>query len=599
MYAIPSSRTIDWSYCGIPGGIPVRETVYDPHSYGDGTTLHSGDMSSANINTAISDCPSGQVVVLPTGAYTGINIDIGSKASATLRGQGPRNGSAGTKLTCSSGGNVIVSDEVYFPSFTGGEAGFANPHIHLDSGYTKGSTSVVLSADPTADYNVGNLMQICQIDDNVLVFRRFSQWKGNTNLRFTCRITGLSGTGNRTIAFTPPLPCDFAAGQTPTTYILPGGPGPSLFGVESMTLDANGGDGADIYGADRCWFKKVEVTNGGINDGHIIWHDSSQCEMRTNYIHHASGWPTESEGYGTYLWYGCSSFLIEDNIGYRTAMAVLMTSASGCAVTFNHFYELGRASTTWTVAGMHCNHGAHSIMNLWEGNSTERFQNDGYHGSGSHQTLFRNNIHGYNPSKTYERQLVDLAKASYYHNIVGNILGAASWNADYYDGAAEMGHDEGAIYTLGFPNADNSHCDPEDDETPFANWPDSPAVWPDPRVASTLIRHANFDYYNDATQWSDADHDIPNSLLYSSKPSWFGALAWPPIGPDVGGYVTSTPAKARWDAYVISGDIDDLFADQPEGSDIDLPVSGVLGTGTIGAVSTGRVVTLSGRFAPG
>jgi hypothetical protein len=280
-------------------------------------------------------------------------------------------------------------------------------------------------------------------------------------------------------------------------------------------------------------------------------------------------------------------------------MSVLMTGAAGCAVTYNYFWNLGRDNATWTVAGMHCNHGAHSIMNLWEGNMTERFQNDGYHGSGSHQTLFRNNIHGVNPTASNERQLIDLAKASYYHNVVGNILGDSTWNADYYDGDPEMGHDEGAIYTLGFPNADNSHCDSGDDETPFENWPDDPPSWPDSRVASTLIRHANFDYYNDATQYSDADHSIPNSLLYTSKPSWFGALAWPPIGPDVGGYVTSTPAKARWDAYVISGNIDDLFADQEDGSDLNLPVTGVSGTASVGTGSPSRSLALNGRFAPG
>lgn len=47
-----------------------------------------------------------------------------------------------------------------------------------------------------------------------------------------------------------------------------------------------------------------------------------------------------------------------------------------------------------------------------------------------------------------------------------------------------------------------------------------------------------------------ADHVLPNSLYLSSKPSWWGSVAWPPIGPDVtggnitgvGGYANLTPS---------------------------------------------------------
>ena len=80
-------------------------------------------------------------------------------------------------------------------------------------------------------------------------------------------------------------------------------------------------------------------------------------------------------------------------------------------------------------------------------------------------------------------------------------------------------------------------------------------------MKSTLLRHGNYDYFNQAAVWDPAitDHTIPASLFYSSKPSYFGALQWPPIGPDVAGLVTDIPAKARWNAYMISGNKNDLF----------------------------------------
>jgi hypothetical protein len=53
-YTIPSARTYDWAtYCGIPGGIPTRDTIY--------TTLTS-TATAAQIVAAIAACPAGQVV---------------------------------------------------------------------------------------------------------------------------------------------------------------------------------------------------------------------------------------------------------------------------------------------------------------------------------------------------------------------------------------------------------------------------------------------------------------------------------------------------------------------------------------------------------
>jgi hypothetical protein len=194
-------------------------------------------------------------------------------------------------------------------------------------------------------------------------------------------------------------------------------------------------------------------------------------------------------------------------------------------------------------------------MNLFEGNIGEKFQNDGYHGSTSHQMLFRNNFHGKHPSYTQERRLVDLCRGSYYHTIIGNIIGDASWKPAGYEAAGAFSHENGFIYVLGYPNRNNSSSIPV---TTWTNWT---AALPDAKVSSTLIRHGNYDYYNNAVVW-DADfasHTIPNSLIYGSKPDFFGSLPWPPIGPDVNGLVIAIPAKARWDAYVISGNLDDLF----------------------------------------
>jgi len=526
---IPAERLIDWSYAGVPGGIPSRGTIY--------TTLNPGS-SHTQINNAISACPSGQVVLLSAGVYqlTG-TITFGSKSGVTLRGAGP-----GRTSIITSGRMAISSDS---PSFTS--------YIYLSSGYTKGSTSVTLASTPASTYSVGNLVQIDQNDDYSLVWHRSGNWMGTRNLRFTARITGVSGNN---VSFTPPLPYSLNASFNPG--VRAASVCASQCGIEGLTIDTGDSDSIQMRGGDRCWIHKVEVKNGGTTVGHIVLQDCSQCEVRKTYVHHAYGYPGQAEGYGITLYYGASSCLVEDNIVYRTGPGVLCESASGCAVTYNYFKDLCRdgLSHPWQVP-LIANHGPHGFMDLWEGNMAEKWQNDGYHGSTSHQVLFRNNIHGVNTFYANERRIVDLCRGSYYHSVVGNVIGDASWTPNAYEAPADFGHDEGFIYVLGFPNPGNSHLVPETDWT---NWT---APLPDTKVASTLIRHGNYDHYNHAVVWdgSISSHVIPNSLLYGAKPGFFGSLQWPPIGPDVSGFVSNIPAKARWDSYFISGNLDDLFRD--------------------------------------
>src|SRR6185437_11510522 len=62
---IPSSRTIDWTHVGIPGGIPdaswpICKTISPSGGADDSTTIQN----------AINSCPAGSVVLLAAGTYT-------------------------------------------------------------------------------------------------------------------------------------------------------------------------------------------------------------------------------------------------------------------------------------------------------------------------------------------------------------------------------------------------------------------------------------------------------------------------------------------------------------------------------------------------
>jgi hypothetical protein len=526
-----ADRLYDWdAYCGVPGGIPNRTTVY--------ATMTTSN-TLAEINAAISACPSGQVMAFAAGTYS--LGTISSKSGITVRGAG----AGQTIINCTGAG------------FTPGNMDYISPNPAywavtraIASGYTRGSLSITLASAPTSDWAVGNLMMITQTDDYDLVWHRTGNWAGSQNLRFTTRITSVDG---NTISFATPLPYTYTAGLNPictaTTAKV------SLFGIENLTLNCTNANPITFSSADRCWIKDVEVS-GAEQAGLYFW-SSSQCEIRRCYVHDSYGYPTQSDGYSILLQYGNCCFRVEDNIAYRTAH-LIYNGSSAIATLNNYFYDTSRASTTWIQPAMDCNHGPHGLMSLWEGNIGSRFQNDGYHGSCSHQTVFRNSLNGLHSSATLERQLVDLSRGSYYHIVVGNILGDSSWNPDAYAATTYADHTLGYIYVLGWGSPDSA------DPTYDVGWENWTASLPDANVAATILRHGNFDYFNDVTVWDTGitDRAIPSSLFYSSKPAFFGSLAWPPIGPDVSPMVSNIPARHRWQNYLVSGILSDLFADE-------------------------------------
>ena len=197
------------------------------------------------------------------------------------------------------------------------------------------------------------------------------------------------------------------------------------------------------------------------------------------------------------------------------------------------------------------------MLNLCEGNVFQNsFKDDGYFGSSSHNTLFRNVI----PDQ------VALKHFCNYYNIVGNILGAIPappplvrvyetevsdyWNQNLYP-----------IYELGFPNIGNAHHDgtfigpttPPDYHT-LPNTLDG-CQQLDRNVKNTIIRHGNYDYVNNAVVWDPniPDHTIPDSLFTTQAESiargmiW-GNLTFPPINPANPSAVTvdSIPAGYRF-----------------------------------------------------
>jgi hypothetical protein len=334
-----------------------------------------------------------------------------------------------------------------------------------------------------------------------------------------------------------------------------------------LTIDANNAVGTPIRftGADRCWFKNMELKNvPGSDIGMIRFWACFQCEIRRCYIHDATGWPNQTDGFATSFNYGSSNCRIEDTLVRRVADLCETNGAAGCAYLYNYGLEMNRDNVY--ARGITLNHGPHGFMNLAEGNIVFSVCNDGYHGSTSHIVMFRNHLNGLMDGT--QKKIVNICRGSYYQTLVGNVLGDSSWAAAYYEQPVGAQYTR-SIYAIGFGGADSMTM-PNTGLPAYANYSkyyggilDTNARYIDPDVAATLLRHGNYDYFNNAVIWDNdiASHTIPSSLVYGSKPDYFGSLQWPPIGPDVGGLVSNIPAKARWEAFLVSGNLADLFRD--------------------------------------
>ena len=97
---------------------------------------------------------------------------------------------------------------------------------------------------------------------------------------------------------------------------------------------------------------------------------------------------------GIDLYEDCCWNLVENNTCMRGGFPMIILGdwkggCSGNVVGYNYCANLDTGSE---IAGgdISVNHGPHNMMNLFEGNVGIMFQSDGYFGSASHNTVFRN-----------------------------------------------------------------------------------------------------------------------------------------------------------------------------------------------------------------
>jgi len=141
-------------------------------------------------------------------------------------------------------------------------------------------------------------------------------------------------------------------------------------------------------------------------------------------------------------------------------------------------------------------------------------------------TVFRNQLTGFEPGKIQQTNPVILAAHSRYANLVGNVLGTSGVQTIYEDSQLpgprafrQVDLSPGVVRGRG-----NNR-----QRMPY-----------DPLVATTVLRWGNYDYMTRQTRWNASEipaarrspsQTLPASFFLSAKPTWWGRMPWPAIGP--------------------------------------------------------------------
>jgi len=356
-----------------------------------------------------------------------------------------------------------------------------------------------------------------------------------------------AGTGVVTLNGTLKNP-NWNSANTPTALIVP------LLqnsGVENLSLDTTSDNSlasiSMIYTA-GCWFKGVRFVK---TPSYGVWAIvSSHDTFEQNYFWGTTLTPG-ADNYAFNLTFGTDD-LIQNNI-IQNLEGTLVEEGPATGNVFGYNFSI--FENNGNNSGLNPAYFPHAgnRYQLFEGNITNAYFGENFHGPKIADTLYRNFFTGWESGanqptpvvKNSGTTAVRFMHHSRYPNVIGNVLGTPTVSTAGYSTTA--GFAVGFIYEVGSNDL-------------------APA---DPIVASTRYFWGNWDIVSNATRWCGSASDtgwvavcgsisevptgiavmpqslptvgdtgagqsaLPASLYLASKPSWFRNLPFPLIGPDV------------------------------------------------------------------
>jgi hypothetical protein len=421
--------------------------------------------------------------------------------------------------------------------------GAGNPPV--SGTYTQGATQVLLGS--AAGLSVGQFLILDQQDDaadtgNVYICGTIAATcssegqasgggrGGNHALMQYAQVTAISGT---TVTIGTPLNMPtYRTSQSPgawwATTPLTG------VGIENLLVNNNAGAaGSNIVlnNAAQSWITGV-ASIGGASRSHIDLQYSPFNTVQNNYFYGAEG---QNLSYGIEPWMAGSN-LMQNNIFQHVTSPELEGAGTGNVWAYNYAIDAVTSNATWLYPS-NMQHDPGGAMELVEGNVMATAMQDSIHGSHAMSTYFRNRLLGIDPANSQTNQTVPFLLESYsrYANFIGNVLGTAGYHNNYQansNGSATNCNT--SIYNLGWGSTSCTNS----------------GINSDSEVITSLMLWGNYDTVNNAVRWQTSENGsgdktypglaspattLPASFYLSAAPSWWGSVAWPPIGPDVAG----------------------------------------------------------------
>ena len=526
---MPPERLTHWRP-GIPGGIPNYTTVcatIDASTYGNGTID-----ATAGIQAAINACPSGQVVKLSAGNFKIDGIDpVTIDKSVVLRGAGPQ----ATRLLKTS---TVANPLILIGRRWLDEAGSVN----LTASAPKGASSVQVTS--AAGFSVGQLVLVDELTDDSYVY-----WGNHCPAGDPCRgwfsrfnrpvgqMLEIASIAGNTVSFTTALhiSLDTAHAAQLTRWTIPYGA--RYAGIEDLYVRGGQDDNITLRLALYSWVRGVE-SDMSMGDS-VALDNSFRCVLRDSYAHDTPNPYPGGAGYMLSFSNSTSDSLVENNIFIKANKVMVMRASGGGNVIGYNYFDDGYIGNYlgWMETGLNASHMTCPHFELFEGNQAFNIDGDDTWGGAVYNTFFRNHTTGKRRSfpDINSRRAIGLMYGHYFYSFVGNVLGTSNQDPSPYSGFAyedfyPWEDDPIGMWRLGYT--------PEDWNAP-----------PDQLVVASVHRHANWDYATSSVHWQPGyDTFLPDSLYLSSKPPFFGNLAWPWVDAIGSTKLFTLPARARYDA---------------------------------------------------
>jgi hypothetical protein len=378
-------------------------------------------------------------------------------------------------------------------------------------------------------------------------------WRSNDFEQELVTVTAINagGCGATCVTISHPLfHPNWSAGQSPQAILIT----PVVqVGVEDMSIDGSSSSsnqtGIGLQNALQCWVSGVMVSN--MYEFAVYGLDISHTTIKDGYFFHSNGHP-DAYAIRTTV---ADSDLIQNNIIQQWKNAYACDGPCvGEVIAYNFSVDQivpGASDQMW---GFAWTHSAGDDFMLREGNAGDQAQDDNVHGTHLNQTSLRNFFWGFEScingstggSNCGSNSVKDMTSTAFvessgvrYANNVGNVLGTPGFTNVYQTSSPFGGF---AAWNIGGGNG-------------------SVGLPMDPLVSSTMLRWGNWDVVNNAALYctgagtpiaacpendrgdkaplypglSNPSTSIPASFYQNSKPSWFGSIPWPAIGPDVTG----------------------------------------------------------------